>query len=99
MLRFSVRHSFRSNNDNQYATRWLYQEAPFCALAHNTDRDPIFIYGNKGAQACFEYTWDELTSLRSRLSAEEPNREERQCLLDAVKRKNHAKAEAASSLP
>src|ERR1700746_200330 len=76
MLRFSVRHSFRSNNDNQYATRWLYQEAPFCALAHNTDRDPIFIYGNKAAQACFEYTWDELTSLRSRLSAEEPNRQE-----------------------
>jgi len=77
-------------HDNQYAARWLYEEAPFCVLAHNTDRDPIFIYGNKAAQACFEYTWDELTSLRSRLSAEEPNREERQCLLDAVKRHGFA---------
>jgi PAS domain-containing protein len=90
ILDSSVRHSFRSNNDNQYAARWLYREAPFCALAHNTDRDAIFIYGNKAAQACFEYTWDELTSLRSRLSAEEPNREERQCLLDAVKRHGFA---------
>ena len=54
-------------------------------LAHSTDPDPIFIYGNKMAQTCFEYSWDELTSLRSRLSAEEPNREERQRLLDAVK--------------
>ena len=48
-----------------------------CVLAHNTEPDPIFIYGNKAAQACFGYTWDELTSLRSRLSAEEPKREER----------------------
>jgi hypothetical protein len=47
-------------HDNQYAARWLYEEAPFCVLAHNTDRDPIFIYGNKAAQACLEYTWDEL---------------------------------------
>jgi PAS domain S-box-containing protein len=63
---------------------WLYQQAPFCVLAHNTDPDPIFIYGNRAAQKCFEYTWEELTSLRSRLSAEEPNREERQRLLELV---------------
>jgi hypothetical protein len=56
-------------HDNQHAVRWLYEEAPYCVLAHNTDPDPVFIYGNKTAQACFEYAWDELTSLRSRLSA------------------------------
>jgi MEKHLA domain len=71
-------------HDNQYAARWLYEEAPYCVLAHNKDPDPVFIYGNKAAQTCFEYTWDELTCLRSRLSAEEPNREERQRLLDLV---------------
>jgi hypothetical protein len=79
-----------SEYDNQSAVRWLYEEAPYCVLAHSTDPDPIFIYGNKTAQTCFEYSWDELTSLRSRLSAEEPNREERQRLLDAVKRHGFA---------
>jgi hypothetical protein len=79
-----------SEDDNQKAARWLYEEAPYCVLAHSTDPDPIFIYGNKTAQTCFEYSWDELTSLRSRLSAEEPNREERQRLLDAVQRHGFA---------
>jgi MEKHLA domain len=59
-------------------------------LAHNTDPDPIFIYGNRAAQKCFEHTWEELTSLRSRLSAEEPNREERQRLLELVQRQGFA---------
>ena len=76
--------------DNAFAARWLYEEAPFCVLAHNTDPDPIFIYGNKRAQACFEYSWTELTTLRSRLSAEEPNREERQRLLEGVQRRGFA---------
>ena len=69
---------------NQNAARWLYEAAPFCILAHDMARDPVFIYGNKMAQACFEYSWEELTSLPSSLSAEEVNREERQRLLDQV---------------
>src|SRR6478752_5953136 len=72
--------------DIQEAARWLYEEAPYCVLAHNTDPDPTFIYGNKTAQKCFEYSWEELTTLRSRLSAEENERAERQRLLDLVKR-------------
>ncbi len=75
-----------AEQDSKDAARWLYEAAPFCVLAHNTGPDPIFIYGNKAAQTCFEYTWEELTSLRSRLSAEEHDREERQRLLDLVKR-------------
>jgi hypothetical protein len=70
--------------------RWLYKDAPFCILAHNTDPDPRFVYANKTAQACFEYSWDELTSLPSRLSAEAPNREERQRLLNDVTRQGFA---------
>jgi PAS domain-containing protein len=68
------------------AARWLYEDAPFAVLAHNTDADPRFIYGNKAAQQRFEYSWDEITRLPSRLSAEAPNREERQRFLERVQR-------------
>jgi hypothetical protein len=65
---------------------WLYNEAPFAVLAHNTEADPVFIYANRAAQNCFEYSWEEFITLPSRLSAEAPDRTERQALLDAVVR-------------
>lgn len=65
---------------------WLYNDAPFVVLAHSTADDPVFVYANRAAQRCFEYDWDEFTALPSRLSAEAPNREERQRLLDTVAR-------------
>ena len=65
---------------------WLYADAPFAVLAHDTAPDPRFIYGNRAAQVCFEYEWAELVGLPSRLSAEAPDRAERQRLLDAVRR-------------
>lgn len=65
---------------------WLYREAPFVVLAHGTDPDPLFIYANRCAQACFEYSWDEFLALPSRLSAEPIDRAERQRLLDQVAR-------------
>jgi hypothetical protein len=65
---------------------WLYHDASFVVVAHNTDPDPVFVYANKAAQACFEYPWDEFTRLPSRLSAPAPDRAERQQLLDAVTR-------------
>ncbi|ANN69239.1 MEKHLA domain-containing protein [Bordetella bronchialis] len=68
------------------AARWLYEDAPFAVLAHNTDADPRFIYGNKAAQRRFEYSWDEITGLPSRLSAEAPNQEERARFLERVRR-------------
>jgi PAS domain S-box-containing protein len=68
------------------ATEWLYESAPFAVLAHNTEPDPVFMYGNKAAQRRFGYTWDEITRLPSRLSAEAPNREERQQFLERVQR-------------
>jgi MEKHLA domain len=58
--------------------------APFAVLSHDTASDPIFNYANKKALSLFEMTWDELTSLPSRLSAEAPNREERARLLAQV---------------
>jgi hypothetical protein len=72
--------------DDTARARWLYEDAPFCLLAHDTAADPRFVYANRAAQACFEYGWDEFTTLPSRLSAEAPDRAERQRLLDAVAR-------------
>jgi hypothetical protein len=66
--------------------RWLYGDAPFVVLAHGTDTDPNFVYANKAAQACFEYSWDEFMTLPSRLSAETQEQAERQRLLDLVRR-------------
>ena len=65
--------------------RWLYEDAPFCVLAHNTDPAPRFVYANRAAQRCFEYNWEEMTALQSRLSAEEQNREERERLMNLVR--------------
>lgn len=85
-FRFTKKSLVPEERDASVAARWLYEEAPFCLLAHNTDADPRFIYANRTAQACFEYNWDEFTALRSRFSAEAPDREERQRLLDAANR-------------
>ena len=68
---------------------WLYHLASFALLAHNTDPDPRFIYANRTAQACFEYSWEEFVKLPSRLSAEAPDRLERQRQLDEVARKGY----------
>jgi MEKHLA domain len=38
-----------------HSAEWLYEDASYCVLAHNTDAVPRFIYANKAAQACFEY--------------------------------------------
>jgi hypothetical protein len=70
--------------DAAAGARWLYEEAPFCVLAHNTNADPMFIYANRSAQDCFGYDWDEILQIPSRLSAEAPDRAGRQLLLDAV---------------
>jgi PAS domain-containing protein len=63
---------------------WLYEQAPFVVLAHNTDPDPIFIYANEAAQRCFGYSWEQFLMLPSRLSAEPADQAARQALLDAV---------------
>ena len=65
---------------------WLYREAPFALLAHDTSPDPRFIYANLTAQACFEYSWSEIIGLPSHLSAVPADRCERQQLLDTVRR-------------
>jgi len=73
----------------QEGIRWLYEDAPFGLLAHDTAPDPVFVYGNRNAQRRFEYSWGELTALPSRLSAEAPERAARQSFLRQVAEKGY----------
>lgn len=66
-----------------YAEEDLF-EAPFIVCSHNTEKDPVFTYGNQAALDLFEMDWHAFTSLPSRLSAEPGHQSERQRLLDAV---------------
>ena len=70
---------------------WLY-EAPFGLLAHDTSPDPLFVYANRSVQRLFEYDWDELVGLPSRLSAGEEDQQARQVLLENVHRQGYAEA-------
>ena len=50
--------------------------APFAVVAHDTQADPVFNYGNVCAQQLFGMDWHEFTQLPSRLSAEPLARED-----------------------
>jgi hypothetical protein len=65
------------------AARMIW-EAPFVVLSHGTGPDPTLDYGNRAALELFELSWQELTRLPSRLTAEAPDREERARLLSRV---------------
>jgi len=65
---------------------WLYEDAPFGLLAHDTQEDPRFVYANRAAQRCFEYSWNEFIGMPSRLSAEAPDRADRQRFMDTARR-------------
>ena len=61
-------------------------EAPFVLVSHGIEADPILNYGNQGALELWQLTWQEITCMPSRLTAEAPNREERAKLLERVTR-------------
>ncbi len=58
--------------------------APFVVLSHDTAADPILNYGNLAALNLFAMTWEELTAMPSRFTAEVSNRAERERLLAEV---------------
>jgi hypothetical protein len=60
--------------------------APFVVVSHGTGEDPVLNYGNAAALALWETTWEDLTRMPSRLTAEAPERGERERLLAAVAR-------------
>ena len=53
--------------------------APFVVVSHRTEDDPVLNYGNAAALALWDTSWEELT-------AEAPERSERERLLAAVAR-------------
>jgi len=69
--------------DPVIAARRLYF-APFALLSHGTETDPIINYANHTAQQLFEMSWEEITGLPSRLSAEAAVQDERNALLQRV---------------
>jgi hypothetical protein len=54
-------------------------------LSHDTSPDPILNYANRAALALFELDWERLVVMPSRLTAEAPERAERERLLQAVR--------------
>lgn len=67
--------------DDVVACLW---EAPVAIVAHGTEPDPIFFFGNARALTVFETDAAHFVGMPSRLSAEAPLRGERQALLDRV---------------
>jgi len=88
ILRNSFRHWTRRELvmprvSGEEASRYLFY-APFALVSHNTAKDPVFNYANRTALDLFGMSWNEFTTLPSRLSAEPVNQEERARLLAEV---------------
>lgn len=77
-------HALVENDRDIAAALW---DAPRVILAHGTQADPIFFYGNAKALSLFEMTADQFSCLPSRLSAEPMHRDERAAFLDGVARR------------
>lgn len=60
--------------------------APCAIVAHGTEDDPVFFYGNRLALQQFGMSFAEFTSLPSRLSAEPLEQQARAILLERVTR-------------
>jgi hypothetical protein len=66
------------------ALRAAVWNAPRAIVAHGTEDDPIFFYGNRLALQLFEMSFDEFARLPSRLSAEPLAQDARVKLLEKV---------------
>lgn len=78
------------------AAHWLYTDAPFGLLAHGTGPDPVFIYANRTAQRCFQYSWEEFIGMPSRLYASPRHQEDRHAFVRSVE--EHGFADGYSGL-
>lgn len=67
----------------EQAARAVY-ESPAVVLSHGPGPDPMLTYANRAGLDLFELTWAELTTMPSRLTAEAPERAERERLLARV---------------
>jgi hypothetical protein len=60
-------------------------EAPFVLLSHGTEADPVLNFGNRRALELWELSWEELTQMPSRLTAEPMEREARDRFISEVR--------------
>ena len=81
--RLTARELPRAPADDLAMSLWL---APAAILAHGTEPDPVFFYGNRLTLELFEMDFAAFTRLPSRFSAEPLLREERALLLARVAR-------------
>ncbi len=58
-------------------------------VSHNTDKDPIFNYGNQAALDLWDFDWTQFTALPSRLSAEPLAQVHRDRLFQEVKNQGY----------
>lgn len=70
----------------EVAAEALYQ-APFPVLSHNGAADPVLTYGNLAAQSLWEMSWDQLTAMPSRLTAEPAHRDQRDAMFAQMRQK------------
>ena len=61
-------------------------QSPLAIVAHGTEDDPVFFFGNRAALTAFDADVETFAAMPSRLSAEAPDRAARQALLDRVTR-------------
>lgn len=66
-------------------------EAPFVLVSHGIEADPIFNYGNLKALEMWELTWEQLTQMPSRKTAEPMAQEDRDRLLTETHTKGFVK--------
>lgn len=71
------------------ALRQAVWDAPCAIVAHGTEADPVFFYGNRYALRCFEMDLEAFVKLPSRLSAAPLAREARHALLETVSRQGY----------
>lgn len=71
------------------ALRRALWEAPRVIVAHGTEADPMFFYGNRLALQLFEFSFADFSRLPSRYSAEPLAREARSRLLEQVARQGY----------
>ncbi len=60
-------------------------EAPFFLLSHGIELDPLLNFGNRRALELWELSWEELTQMPSRLTAEPMERETRAQFMNSVR--------------
>ena len=63
-------------------------DLPAVVVAHGTEADPLFFYGNRAALTLFEMRAEDFVRLPSRLSAEASGREARAILMKRVGNSN-----------